>query len=412
MTLENLDTVISFVVILAGVSLLVTILTQTISALLGLRGANLLWGIKTLLKELDPSLTTHAKTIAAAVLHHPLVSDSTLSGIRVWLAQRWSLASAIRKDELIQILRMLADSPAPQANDGGSADTWAKALATSLQHLDKSAADDLLRTAPEIRKLFPNDAAKADAVVSQLITSAQYLSGRIDQWFNSMMDRVSQRFVAHTRIWTIIFSVVVALALHLDALRLLGQLSSDAELRSRLVSSADELTKKADEILVTSNNAPAEVYVDAMKKLIAAHPKELTGVGEPSGFSDLAGGKAWLSAKLEANNIPGADHWLQEYESFVPQAALRTAADNLQSILNDKLKFQLIPDPYPRPWYNYWTPSWLHLVGVLASAALLGLGAPFWFNVLKTLTNLRPVVSKKEQDERQQAEQTDGSGSP
>src|SRR6185503_15030850 len=29
--------------------------------------------------------------------------------------------------------------------------------------------------------------------------------------------------------------------------------------------------------------------------------------------------------------------------------------------------------------------------GILASAALLSLGAPFWFNMLKTLSNLRPV---------------------
>src|SRR6267378_3418249 len=98
MTLEHLDTVIAFVVILAGVSLLVTIFTQTVSALFGLRGANLLWGIKTLLKELDPDLATHAKTISEKVLHHPLISDSTLSGVRAWLVQRWSLASAIRKD--------------------------------------------------------------------------------------------------------------------------------------------------------------------------------------------------------------------------------------------------------------------------------------------------------------------------
>jgi len=85
----------------------------------------------------------------------------------------------------------------------------------------------------------------------------------------------------------------------------------------------------------------------------------------------------------------------------VPQAVLRTAADNLNSILNDKLKFQLIPDPYPKPFYNYWTPSWLHFWGILASAALLSLGAPFWFNMLKTLSNLRPVLANKEQQERQ-----------
>jgi hypothetical protein len=403
MTLEHLDTVIAFVVILAGVSLLVTIFTQTVSALFGLRGTNLLWGIKTLLKQLDPNIAVHAKTISENVLLHPLVSDSTLSGLG-GVAKRWILASAIRKDELIEILHMLAGSAPGQTGAQASAD-WQAALAKSLEQLDQEAAKNVLLAAPEIRKLFPNDPDKAEQVIDQMTTSAEHLTGSINQWFDSMMDRVSQRFTVHMRIWTIIFSVLVAFALHLDALKLLYQLSSDAELRSRLVSSADALTKKADEILVTSNNAPAAAYVEAMNKLIAAHPKELAGVGEPSGFTDLAGGKAWLAAKVEAGKISGAEQWSQEYEALVPQAALRTAADNLQSILNDKLKFQLIPDPYPTPWYNYWTPSWLHLWGILASAALLSLGAPFWFSTLKTLTNLRPVVADKEQKERQGSQQ-------
>jgi hypothetical protein len=399
MTFEHLDTIIAFVVILAGVSLLVTIFTQTVSALFGLRGANLLWGIETLLKELDPNLATYAKTISEKVLNHPLVSDSTLSGAGS-LAKIWTLASAIRKDELIEILHMLARPTSGQIGAQASA-TWQGVLAQALEQLDKEAAENVVLAAPEIKKLFPNDPDKAQQVIDQMMTSAERLSGSINQWFDWMMDRVSQRFVVHTRIWTIVFSVLVAFALHLDALKLLSQLSSDAELRSRLVSSAEALTKKADEILVTSNNAPAAVYLDAMNKLISAHPTELASVGQPSGFTDLAGGKAWLAAKLEAAKIPGAEQWLQEYEALVPQAALRTAADNLHSILNDKLKFQLIPDPYPSPWYNYWTPSWLHLWGILASATLLSLGAPFWFNTLKTLTNLRPIPANKEQEERQ-----------
>jgi hypothetical protein len=399
MTLQHLDTVIAFVVVIAGVSLLVTTLTQMVSALFGLRGANLRWGIQTLLGELDPNLKAYAATISKEVLHHPLISDSTLSGSRAWLFQRWKLASAIRQDELIEILHMLVQLP--PAQESQASDLWKTVLAKSLEQLNQGSADNLLVASPEIRKLFPNDPAKAEQVIAQLLTSAEHLSGSIDQWFDSMMDRVSQRFVVHMRIWTILFSVLLAFAAHLDALKLFTQLSSDPELRSRLVTSAEALSRKADEILATSSNAPAAVYVDAMKELISAHPTELAGVGQPSGFTDLEGGKAWLATQLETAKIPGREQWLQQYESLVPQAALRTAADNLNSILNDKLKFQLVPDPFPIPWYNYWTPSWLHFWGILVSAALLSLGAPFWFNMLKTLTNLRPVLANKEQEERQ-----------
>jgi len=50
--------------------------------------------------------------------------------------------------------------------------------------------------------------------------------------------------------------------------------------------------------------------------------------------------------------------------------------------------------------------GWRHLLGVAASAALLSLGAPFWFNILKSITNLRTVLARKNDEERGQTEQS------
>jgi hypothetical protein len=232
----------------------------------------------------------------------------------------------------------------------------------------------------------------------------EQFAGRIDRWFDAMMDRVTQRFVTQTRVWTIIFSV--AIALHLDAQKLLVRLSTDAEMRSRLVASADALTNRADEILVPSADGVSTVYVQAMKRLIDTHKTELAALEEPSGFTDLNGAKQWLSTRLEAADIRDAERWQQEYDLLLPQAALLKAADNLRAIWKENLAFELIPEPYPTPWYNFWTPSWSHLWGTLASAALLSLGAPFWFNALKTLSNLRPVLANKEQKERETSDKS------
>src|SRR5205823_5780274 len=121
---------------------LVTTLTQMASAFLGLRGTNLRWGIETLLKHLDPSLAAHARTISQQVLHHPLISDSTWSRFDMGLFSRWKLASRVRKDELVKILRLLAEAP-PTPADGTSPETWQTALGKSLENLDKRDADDL-----------------------------------------------------------------------------------------------------------------------------------------------------------------------------------------------------------------------------------------------------------------------------
>ena len=402
MTLEHLDTIIAFVVIITGVSLLITTLTQMVSALLGLRGSNLRWGIKTLLTHIDPDLAEHAHTITEKVLHHPLISDSSLSRFNIGLVSRWKLASAIRKEELIEILRLLA-RPHASEEAGAPAEPWKKTLAQSLEHLDREAAENLLLAAPEIKKALANNPAMTELVLSRMLASTEQVTGRIHQWFDSTMDRVSQRFTLHTRIWTVIFAVLVAFGLQLDTFKTLTQLSTDSELRARLVASADSLLRKADEILVSSTNGPSIVYVQAMEQLISTHPQELKNLPKPSGITSVADGQQWLKTQLKTTNSTEVSKWAAAYAALVPQAPLRAAADNLHSLVTDKMKFQLIPNPYPDPFYSYWISSWLHFWGIAASAALLSLGAPFWFNMLKNLSNLRPTLAKKEAEETRQA---------
>jgi hypothetical protein len=50
----------------------------------------------------------------------------------------------------------------------------------------------------------------------------------------------------------------------------------------------------------------------------------------------------------------------------------------------------------PQSW------TWTRLPGITLSAILLSLGAPFWYNALKDLVGLRPVLARKEQAHREQ----------
>jgi len=54
----------------------------------------------------------------------------------------------------------------------------------------------------------------------------------------------------------------------------------------------------------------------------------------------------------------------------------------------------------PENWKPEWNPS--KLPGIALSAILLSLGAPFWYNALKDLVGLRPVLARKEQAHREQ----------
>ena len=51
-------------------------------------------------------------------------------------------------------------------------------------------------------------------------------------------------------------------------------------------------------------------------------------------------------------------------------------------------------DPLQIRWYQIRF-TWKYFWGVGVTAGLLSLGAPFWFNALKTLSNLRPILARQ-----------------
>jgi len=356
-----------------------------------------------LLREIDPKLVErgkfdYARTIAEHVLHHPFISDSAVSGLSSVLTRRWRLANCIRKEELVRILHLLAPEPAANQSTAGDAKTeepWQKALRASLDKLTRPAADDIVAAMPKLKELKDKDADLAKRVFDSLASAGSEAGGAIDKWFDSVMDRVSQRFTLHVHFCTIVFSVVLAFALHLDAFKLFTRLNGDAELRARIVAGADAIAQKAQDLLPTSTNASPAAYTAAMRLLLVAHTNELKNVSPPATLADFEAGKAWLESRLKAAAISPTDPWIEEYKGLVSQASLRVAAEGFRALLDDKLTLELIPSPYPVPFFKGWSPAGAEFWGTLATAALLSLGAPFWFNLLKNLGSLRPVLAGK-----------------
>jgi hypothetical protein len=259
-----------------GVSLMITVLTETISTLVNLRGRSLMTGLATLFGEVSAKPELNSK-LAKAILMHPLLADGLV---------RPALAPAIRKSELLAALEKAVERNAD--------------LATFATELDK-------------------------------------LKKTTEEWFDSVMDRVSHRFANSIRLITIAASFVLAFALHLDSLTLLNQLSTDADLRASVLLTSADMSRRADLLM---NGGSGES---------AKSTAELTG---------------------ELRQIRG---------DF------------------DKSSFQLVPSPYPG--WDYVGAFDRRLWGVVASAVLLSLGAPFWFNLLKTLTGLRPMLASKVDDD-------------
>ncbi len=337
MTLDNLDTVVAFAVIMLLLSLVITTLVQVVVAIGGLRGSNLLRGVKTLLEQ-SPELKAHATEVARKALSHPAVS--------VFRGRFNRYATAVGSQELIKILQDLAKD----SNTSLSPDAKAglKKLATQLE--------------------------------SHLAT-----------WFDMIMVRTTDLFVLRTRWITIAFAVLLAFGLHIDSLVLLQDLSADAEARAALVQSVGQVQTQAQTVL-----EKRPLATEALQAMQSTAP-ELAGALIPPGLISVPEGESWLRQKL------GQSEQLNQrveayYRSFEEQS-IKALGSRLGPQLSDlwqglsRSKLELVPSPFPFRW-DYWSQR-RHLVGVSLTALLLSLGAPFWFNLLRKLANLRPILAGK-----------------
>ena len=438
--LDKVDTLIAFAVVMLGVSLIITILTQMAAGFLALRGSNLLWGVETLLKELDPQLDANLKaadssvrTLADEILTDPLISDSTFSRaggmwiigpvfsllsrlpVANWLVQRWRYATAIRPDELARMLGKKATSLAvPAAAAAGSATSTPVASASAAA----AASLSEILTAPDpetIRRLKQLNSAlcafarttasqtgttqefsvQVDKIFQRATDAAQGAVGKLETSFNSVMDRVSQRFALEMRLWTVGFAFLVAFGAHLDSFRLLDQLSTNADVRSALVHTRDGMLTEANAVLPQPGAAQGSPEVPVSTKVLneALGQLKATSPGLPSvqpipdNTTTVGDAVAWLTAQ------PGWADKGDAYRRSVVRVLHAHAVDIGQQLTRSGV--ELIQTPYPG-FFAYG--GGRNLLGILVAAALLSLGAPFWYNALKNLSDLRAMAASK-QDE-------------
>lgn len=337
MTLENLDTVVAFAVIMLLLSLVITTLVQIVVAITGLRGSNLLRGVKTLLEQ-SPELKTHAMTIAQKALSHPAVAP---------IQGRFKrYATAVGSLELVRILQDLAKD--------------------SNTSLDKEAKAGLQKA------------------VSQL-------ESHVAAWFDMIMARTTDLFVLRTRWITIASAALLAFGLHIDSLVLLKDLSTAAEARAALAQSAGQVGAQAQTIL-----EQRPIATEALRAIQGAAP-ELAGAQIPPNLITLAQGESWLRERLGQSTQ--LSQRVEAYARSFEEQSIKALGERLGPQLSglwqelDRSRLEIVPSPFPFRW-DYWNQK-RHLVGVSLTALLLSLGAPFWFNMLRKLANLRPMLAGK-----------------
>jgi len=423
--LKQLYTLIGFAVVMLVVSLLITIVTQMVSSLLGLRGKNLADALEVMMVKIAPVIPNdQVRQLVREILTHPVISDSTMSMVTrwwdrlpllSWLRQRWKMASAIRPDELYDILKAIKRD-APSALESASAvapalRTWEQAAATVIDQLDATAPAGtkaaVAAVTNRIETIVGDDIGQAEELIQHYATATDAAFVNLEKWFNSAQDRAQQWFTLHTRWITIAAAFVAAFVLQLDTIDLLKRISTDSDLRTKLVAASGTIQQQADKVLKDDQRTIIDqgLHKAVIAKLAVTY-KSLPDLDHEGDFATMDEAKTWLSQKLASNNEK--DSIIANYERLVNAARLEAYLATMQKLVG-ATGIDLLPSPYPLTlspgWTrHHWLPhlfvtngewSWpkRRLLGILLSAALLSLGAPFWYNILKSLTNLRPTLA-------------------
>jgi hypothetical protein len=419
--LQQLDIAIAFVVLMLMLSLLVTAIVQATSALLDLRGKNLVRSLADLLNQIDTGLRAVPGSVGLMkkirnFLTHPFsrITFATLAADAVathpTLAHTFARAKAIRKDELLDVLKDLcSDAPAGKI-DPAVQSKLKEILATQVPGAAET-VESAQALADALATKFPGIKDDVKNAVFETVGKVSRLEAGVEKWFDTVMDRASDIFTRWTRVITVVISILLVVVLHIDSGLILHQISSNPEIRAGLTKISDTALSQADETLKSGDRATAALKAVAEKHKGDAIEGDLNGAPP---LVNCADGKKWLEDYAKKTNKDMNQVQSEFADSCQQQtvAALGKSEDQIGKIRQElaETELKIVPDRVEgqlvfgstndsawsriKSWAKAYT-STRHLLGTLAMVILLSLGAPFWYNVLSQLSNLRPNISTK-----------------
>jgi hypothetical protein len=336
--LKSIDILIGLSVVMLIVSMAVTLVTQALLSLRQSRGRHLLGGLVDLLQQLDPGVERRlAEEIAKMILRSPVLSGGKIFGM-------------IRYGEVIhreELTKMLLDLATRDPKTGNMNEVQQAALTVLKRVMAANGITDPDQTlkkihmvALQLEKSNPELASDIRENIALLQEATSEFLAKINLRFDSIIDRVSERFTFSARVWTFISATLVAVVLQLDTVALVNRFAMDDAMRAAFVEEAVRLELE---------QRPAPMPVPA------------------------------VSVSVEAKQIE-AKQTEKQYLTFLAKQGV------------------ILPPSSFKHWYDNWQN--VNLPGLVISILLLSLGAPFWYSALNRLLQLRSVLARKDDLQR------------
>jgi len=342
--LKSIDVLIGLVVVLLALSMAVTVITQAITTILNSRGRHLRRGLSDLLQQLDPGLSAKlSKVVATEVLKHPLVSGSESPFAR--MAGFTRLGNVVHREEFTKLLMGVATCTGATELQKHAVDALATALKNNGVADPEGTLKNIRAVALQLERSSPELSNMARQNLAILHAAESDFVAKVNNWFDQTMDRTSQRFTASTRAITFAGAFIVAFGLQVDTPALVNRLAADDALRNAFVEEAQALQKADQKRQAEQQTTPS------------------SPASSPTSDEEIARKYRAFLATNGIITLPSADGWA-EFKNVT-------------------------------------------LLGMLVTALLLSLGAPFWYSALGRLLQLRSVLAVKDDAQRTERQRTE-----
>lgn len=224
---------------------------------------------------------------------------------------------------------------------------------------------------------FVNNKGNLFEVLKNLLdtsTNIKELQEKIEAWFNSYMHRVTGWYESHTVVTVRLIAVAITLIFNINVIKLVKKIYNDGQLRSSMVAMAEGVVNNPQPI--------TQFYTNTFQKENAA---------KDSAFKqriDSATGEEKKLIEKERDSVMAALAKSYTDRNILAIKSLTSRLDSTGLPLgwkNDTISKEL----KGTPGSNCITNFLIMLLGWIIGAGCISMGAPFWFDMLNKLVNVR-----------------------
>ncbi|PHI19558.1 hypothetical protein CEQ90_11830 [Lewinellaceae bacterium SD302] len=358
--MQILSVVFGIIFVLLLLSLLATTLMELIASFFSLRGRNLTKALRNMLSSSDEN--------------EILLQDFKANSLYRHLTEQYGRRSR-------------ADAPSYM-----SAETF------------QSILFDIILKGEPIEKLKERIDALPDQDLRNVLNQLLRESGgqldlfrhEVQNWYSNVMDRAGGWYKRYTQKILVFLGLGIAIVFNADTVGIYERLSSNPEQLEQIVALADNYVAAREGI-------PTEEVFKSGRNLPAPSPANTTPAQPSPGYT----GPAVVFDSL-GNPVPGP---IAEDPTIVPElnqnidemdsaeyARFQSKLDEFRDILN--YEFESVRSPLGLGWegvsvtelgfYDLIT----KLLGFILTALAISMGAPFWFDLLRKVANIRSAGSR------------------